>query len=94
MADNQITDKAVNYIDGMGLRERIHFVMDPGSVAIDTLGIRLPDPETIEEGVPIPATYLIDGAGRVQFVDVRTDYHLWLDPAVVLEALGKTAPSS
>ncbi len=87
MADNQITAKATNYIDGMGLRGRIHFVVDPGSAEIDRLGIRKEDPEPIEAGVPHPATYLIDRQGTVRFVDVREDFHIWLDPAAVIEAL-------
>lgn len=87
MADNQISDKALRYIDGMGLRERIHFAMDPGSAAIDTLGLRRENAEPIEAGVPHPTTYLLDRNGVVRFVDARTDYHLWLDPAVVIEAL-------
>ena len=87
MADNQITEKARNFIDGMGLRERVTFAVDPGSTAIDTLGIRRENPEPIEEGVPHPATYLLDRGGVVRFVDTRQDFHIWLDPAVVVKAL-------
>lgn len=87
MADNQVNEKARNFIDGMGLRERVTFAIDPASAAIDTLGLRRDDPEPIEEGVPHPATYLLDRDGVVRFVDTREDFHIWLDPEVVLTAL-------
>jgi peroxiredoxin len=87
MADNQINDKTLRFIDGLGLRERVHFAVDPGSASIDDLGIRVPEPEKIAEGVPHPTTYLLDREGRVRFVDVRRDYHIWLDPTVVLATL-------
>ena len=89
MPDNQVTDKARSYIDGMGLRERVHFVQDPESRSIDVLGLRRPNPEPIEEGVPHPTTYLLDREGVVRFVDVREDYHLWLDPSVAIDVLAR-----
>ncbi|MEM7413477.1 MAG: hypothetical protein AAF430_24810 [Myxococcota bacterium] len=89
MADNQVTPKALSYIDGMGLRQRVHFAMDPESRAIDGLGLRRPNPEPIEEGVPHPTTYLIDREGTVRFVDVREDFRLWLDPSAILSALAR-----
>jgi len=87
LADNQVNDKTLRFIDGLGLRERVRFLMDPSSAAIDVLGLRKPEPEPIEAGVPIPATYLLDRDGIVRFADVRTDYHLWLDSDFVREAL-------
>ena len=87
MADNQVTPKALAYIDGMGLRQRVHFVKDLESRAIDALGLRRPNPEPIEEGVPHPTTYVVDRDGTVRFVDIREDFHLWLDPSVALEVL-------
>ena len=89
MADSQINDKTLRFIDGLGLRERIHFAVDPSSRAIDALGLRLEDPEPIEAGVPHPTTYLLDRDGVVCFVDVRSDYHIWLDPDLVREALAE-----
>lgn len=89
MADNQINEKSHNYIDGMGLRSRIHFAKDPGSAAIDQLGIRRENPEPIEAGVPHPATYLLDRGGIVRYVDIREDFHLWLHPEMVIAALAK-----
>jgi len=80
MADNQINDKTMRFIDGMGLRERIVFAVDPGSRAIDQLGVRKEGAEGIERGVPHPTTYVLDREGVVRFADVRRDYHLWLDP--------------
>ena len=89
MADNQVNEKTLRFIDGLGLRERITFAEDPGSRAIDALQIRLEDPEEIEAGVPHPTTYLLDRDGVVRFVDVRRDYHIWLDPSLVREALAE-----
>ena len=87
MADAQINEKSLRYIDGLGLSERITFARDSQSAAIDRLGLRKQDAEPIEAGVPHPTTYLLDRSGLVRFVDARTDYHIWLDPVVILEAL-------
>lgn len=87
MADNQINDKTLRFIEGLGLRERVEFAVDPGSAAIDTLGIRKEDAEPIEAGVPHPTTYLLDRDGIVRFVDVRRDFHIWLDPQILHDAL-------
>lgn len=89
MADNQVNEKTLRFIDGLGLRGRVHFAVDPGSHAIDALRIRLEDPEEMEAGVPHPTTYLLDRDGVVRFVDVRRDYHMWLDPSLVAEALAE-----
>ena len=89
MADNQVNEKTLRFIDGLGLREHIHFAVDPESRAIDSLRIRLEDPEEIEAGVPHPTTYLLDREGVVRFVDVRRDYQMWLDPTLVREALAE-----
>ena len=32
MADNQINDKTLRFIDGLGLRDRVRFASDPGSL--------------------------------------------------------------
>ena len=87
MADNQINAKTLRFIDSLGLRERVHFGVDPHSAAIDRLGVRLENPQPIEAGVPNPTTFLIDGDGVVRFLDVRRDYHAWLDPALIERAL-------
>jgi len=89
MAERQVNDKTLRFIDGLGLRERVVFAVDPGSVAIDALGLRKEAPEPIEAGVPHPTTYLLDRDGIVRFVDVRRDFHIWLDPQVVREALAR-----
>jgi peroxiredoxin len=89
MAKRQINARSLLFIDDYGLRSRIHFWADPESQAIDALGVRRPDPEPIEEGVPHPTTLLVDAGGIVRFADVREDYHIWLDPAVLREALAK-----
>jgi peroxiredoxin len=41
----------------------------------------------MELGVPHPATYVLDREGRVRFVDVREDFHIWLDAETVVAAL-------
>jgi len=87
LAGNQVNDKTVRFIDGLGLRERVHFLVDEGSAAIDTLGLRRDHPEPIEAGVPHPTTYLLDREGRVRFADVRRDYHIWLDASVLVAEL-------
>ena len=87
MAKGQYNARSDRFIDDYGLRGRIHFWRDPESRAIDALGLRRPNPEPIEAGVPHPTTLLLDRDGVVRFVDVREDYHVWLDPAVVKEAL-------
>jgi len=89
MAKDQVNDRSLVFVDEYGLRERIHFWVDPGSDGIDQLGIRRPDPEPIEAGVPHPTTLLLDRNGIVRFVDVREDYHIWLDPSVLREALAE-----
>lgn len=85
--DNQWNDKSARFVDGLGLRDRILFALDPGSAAIDLLGLRRPNTESIEEGVPHPSTFLLDRNGVIRLVDVREDYHIWLDSEVLREAL-------
>lgn len=87
LPDNQVNAKTLRFIDGLGLRDRVRFAVDPSSRSIDALRLRKPDPDAMEAGVPHPATYLLDREGNVRFVDVREDYHIWLDPSVVTAAL-------
>ena len=51
------------------------------------MGVRRRSGAAAEAGVPHPATYLLDRQGRVQLVDVREDFHIWLDPEPILAAL-------
>jgi hypothetical protein len=60
MADNQINAKTLRFIESLGLHRRVHFAVDPGSAAIDRLGVRLENPMPIEAGVPHPTTLLVD----------------------------------
>lgn len=89
MASNQVNAKTIRFLDELGLRDRIRFARDENSAAIDALGLLKQNPEAIEVGVPHPATYLLDRDGVVRFVDVREDFHLWVDPAEILGALAK-----
>jgi peroxiredoxin len=86
-AERQMPAKAHRFVDAHGLRERVRFLVDPESRAIDRLGLRRPEPEPIEVGVPHPATYVLDREGVVRFADVREDFHFWLDPELPLRAL-------
>jgi len=87
MSDVQINDRTRAFIDEFGLTDRILFLADPKSRLIRELGILKEDPEPIEKGVPHPTTLLLDREGRIRFVDVRSDYHIWLDPRAIEEAL-------
>ena len=87
LADNQINEKTRRFVDETGLRAKVRFLADPGGGAIEQLGIRKADPEPMEDGVPHPATYVLDRRGQVRFIDVREDFHIWLDPQLTVDAL-------
>jgi peroxiredoxin len=87
MPDNQMTPKTRQFIRAHALDERVIFALDPGSRAIDRLGLRRPDPDAMEAGVPHPATYVLDRDGVVRFADVRENFHFWLAPELPLQAL-------
>ena len=87
LANEQVNPKTIRFIDGNNLRDRVRFLRDPESATIDRLGLRRPDPEEMEAGVPHPATYVLDREGVIRLVDVREDFHIWLDSERVLEAL-------
>lgn len=89
MASNQINPRTRLFIDENGLRERIRFLSDEDSAVIDQWGLRRPNAEPVEEGVPHPTTYLLDRDGIVRFVDVREDFQIWLDPSVIVEELSR-----
>ncbi len=89
LADNQTNEKTRFFIDGNRLTDRVIFLQDPFSASIDRLGLRRPNPASLETGVPHPSTYVLDRDGRVRFVDVREDYQIWLDPSLILEALAE-----
>ena len=87
MSDAQINERSRIFIDELGLAGRILFLADPKSQLIRDLGILKEDPEDIEIGVPHPTTLVLDKEGVVQFVDVRENYHFWLDPAAMSDVL-------
>jgi peroxiredoxin len=89
MSDAQINERSRVFIDELGLAHRILFLADPQSRLIRELGILKPDPERIEVGVPHPTTLLVDRSGTIRFVDVREDFHVWLDPDALRDALDK-----
>ncbi len=87
MSDIQINERTRIFIDELGLASRVLFLSDPKSQLIRDLGILKANPEPIEKGVPHPTTVLLDRSGKIRFVDVREDFHVWLDPSVLLGAL-------
>ncbi len=89
MSDVQINDRSRIFIDELGLADRILFLADPKSQLIRDLGILKETPESIEIGVPYPTTLVLDKDGIVQFVDVRENYHFWLDPAAMTDVLAR-----
>ncbi len=89
MSEAQINERSRVFIDELGLAKRILFLSDPKSQLIRDLGILKENPEAIEKGVPHPTTLLLDRSGIVQFVDVRENYHFWLDPAALSDVLAR-----
>ncbi len=89
MASNQINDRTRAFIDEYGLRDNVRFLSDPDSTLIRRLGLLRENAEPIETGVPHPTTYLLDRSGVVRFADARKDFHIWLDPGVLVDALAK-----
>jgi peroxiredoxin len=87
LAGSQVNDKTRHFVAELGLRDRIRFLVDPGSATIDDLGLRLETPEDVETGVPHPATYVIDREGVVRFADVRRDFHFWISSEIVVAAV-------
>jgi peroxiredoxin len=89
MSDAQINDRSRVFIDELGLADRILFLSDPKSQLIQDLGILKQSPESIEIGVPHPTTLVLDKTGIIRFVDVRENYHFWLDPAAMTDVLAR-----
>jgi len=87
MSDVQINKRTRVFIDELGLSSRVLFLADPKSQLIRDLGILKANPEPIETGVPHPTTILLDRTGKIRFVDIREDFHIWIDPSVLLEAV-------
>jgi peroxiredoxin len=89
MSEAQINERSRIFVGELGLAERILFLSDPKSQLIRDLGILKQNPEMMEKGVPHPTTLVLDEAGIVQFVDVREDFHFWLDPAALSDVLAR-----
>jgi len=85
--DNQWNEKSQLFVESNRMRDRILFAVDPESQAVDRLGVRRENAEPMEKGVPHPTTFLIDREGIVRFVDVREDFHIWVDSGFLREAL-------
>ena len=89
MSEVQINQRTRVFIDELGLDHRILFLADPKSQLIRELGLLKEKPEAIEKGVPHPTTVLIDRSGTIRFIDVREDFHFWLDPEVLRTGLDR-----
>lgn len=89
LPDVQVNDKTRRFVDETGVRATVRVLVDEGSQVIDSLGLRLPNPIEMEQGVPHPSTYVIDRDGIVRLVDVREDYHIWLDSETLKQELAK-----
>ena len=89
MSSAQINERSRLFIDELGLSSRILFLSDPRSQLIQDLGLLKVDAEPIEQGVPHPTTLVLDASGTVQFVDVRENFHFWLDPAALTDVLAR-----
>jgi peroxiredoxin len=89
MSEAQINERTRVFIDELGLAQRILFLSDSKSRLISELGILKKNPENIEIGVPHPTTLVLDRMGTIQFVDVRENYHFWLDPKAMTEVIAR-----
>lgn len=86
MSRNQVNPKAVKFIRDHRLP--FVFLVDADHRVIDQLGIYNDEfHEAIEEGVPHPATYLLDRDGTIRLKDVRKDFQIWLSASTVRDAL-------
>jgi len=63
-----------------------YFLVDEDATLTERLGIAADGPEGGR--VALPATFVLDAAGRVVLRDVRTDPRRWLDPGAILAATG------
>lgn len=93
MSDTQINERTRVFISELALADRVLFLADPKSSLIRKLGLLKPDPELIEVGVPHPTTLLLDRSGRIRFIDVRENFHFWLDPRALAGTLGSLDPT-
>ena len=87
LPDNQVNAKTLRFFDEAGLHGRVQLALDVGSRSIDRLGIRRPNAEPMEAGVPHPTTLVLDRQGVVRMLDLRTDFHVWLDSQTVAAAI-------
>ncbi len=73
-----------------GLQARM--LSDPKLFVTDAFGLRntavhTAPPGDDTEALPVPATLLVDGNGKVLWMDVSKDYQRRSDPSVVLAAM-------
>jgi len=90
-----IDDKGIDYTvlsdaDFEAIQEfRLAFKLDDETLKLyDTYGLKLiPMPETGDTVLPVPAIYVIDSLGIIQFRQYDPDYRKRLDPELLLQAV-------
>ena len=89
LADKQFNDRSRAFVDEGNMRDQIFFSVDRSSNLIRRFGIGNDAAEPIENGVPHPTTIIVDREGIMRFIDIRQDFHIWLDPQTLVAELAK-----
>lgn len=84
--DEADTRRTVTRVAEDGTEADFVFLSDPDHAVIDRYGIFNPDGGR-RGPLPHPATYVIDKAGVVRWLDVQTDYKIRPTNAMILEGL-------
>jgi peroxiredoxin len=88
MSGNQVDPKAIKFIRDHRLP--FIFLIDADHRVIDQFGVYNNEfHEAIEEGVPHPATYVLDRDGIIRLKDTRKDFRVWLSAAAVEDVLAR-----
>ncbi len=90
--DENETRMTISRVGKDGVEPNFVFLSDPDHAVIDRYGIF--NPNGGRRGpLPHPATYVIDKAGIVRWLDVQTDYKIRPTNAMILDALKKLPKS-
>lgn len=88
--DKQIDYTVLSDADFEAIQEfRLAFKLDDETLKLyDTYGLKLvPMPETGDTVLPVPAIYVVDALGIIQFRHFDVDYRQRLDPDLLLQAV-------